>query len=83
MTERTIRLKCRYAEETRVVQISEATNYIDLRNRLNADFGFETSLKYEVRMYSMLARIKFLVLIPSLTISPSALLPIISSRFTG
>ena len=45
--ERTIRLKCRCAEETRVVQISEGTNYIDLRKRLNADFGFETSLKYE------------------------------------
>ena len=48
MPEKIIRLKCRYESDIRTVVVNLAhVDYSELIRRLNKDFGFDVSLKYE------------------------------------
>jgi len=46
-TSRRIRLKCHYQSDIRVVRLNEDTSFGDLVSRLNDDYGFAVTLKYQ------------------------------------
>ena len=44
---KTIRLKCFYNNEIRVVRLRDGISFTDLKERLNEDYGFDVLMRYE------------------------------------